>query len=420
MPDKTRITAWLLFSILMVPALAFAEVRARLVGKVLDPDGKPLVGVVVTVTSPQVPAFKDTQTTDRKGVFEVEFTHVDVTYRYHFTRAGYVTMDAEQQWSLEGTAHYEWKMQESTAPAGVEQAPVSTSQEAVTAFNLALAAFKAKDLATAEAKFNEAVAADPNLRQAWEALAQVQVEAGHDQQAADAAEKAIALGSNAEAVYEARWQAYRNLKDDAKANEALKDLEKVGRRTEDAKKFHNEGVALTKSGDFAGAFGKFQEALNLDPTLQASQLGLATAGIKIGKYAEAAAAAQAVLKDDPSNEKAVRLNFNACLGLGDKTKLVDALILLAPYEPIPSRDGLVRLAFEAYDANDMVTAKERFNKALKVDPKYGPAYYYLGVIAVGRGDTAEAKSDLEQFLQLAPSDKEAEAAREMLKYLGKS
>ena len=84
-----------------------------------------------------------------------------------------------------------------------------------------------------------------------------------------------------------------------------------------------------------------------------------------------------------------------------------------------ARDGLLRLAFDSYDANDMVQAKERFNKALAIDPNYPQAYYYLALIDVSQGATAEAKSHIERFLQLAPNDPEAKSAREMLNYLSK-
>ena len=82
-----------------------------------------------------------------------------------------------------------------------------------------------------------------------------------------------------------------------------------------------------------------------------------------------------------------------------------------------ARNGLLRLAFEAYDANDMVLAKQRFGKALEIDPNYPQAHYYLGLINVGLGASAEAKTHFERFLELAPNDPEADSAREALKYL---
>jgi Tfp pilus assembly protein PilF len=418
MRTKQQTLAWLLFLILMIPGLAFAERKGRLIGKVVDPEGKPIQGVTVTTSSKDIPKFKDVQTTDKKGMFTVDFSQVDVTYVYRFDKPGYQTMQIEQKWELEGSQLFTWTMQPGQSATAVGgSAPVSTSQPAIAAFNAGVTALKAKDEATAEAKFKEAVTDDPKFRQAWEVLSTVQLDLGRNQEAAEAAEKAMALGSTEPAVLTARWQAYRNLKDDAKAAEAQKDLERIGRQTEEAKKLYNEGVALWKAGDAAGAFAKYQEALTLDPNLLVAQLGLATAAFKIGKYAEADAAAETVLKADPKNEAAIRLRYNACLDLGDKAKLADALISLAAVEPVKARDGLLRLAFEAYDANDMVLSKQRFNEALKIDPDYPQAHYYLGLINVGLGLSAEAKTHFERFVALAPNDPEANSAREAIKYL---
>jgi tetratricopeptide (TPR) repeat protein len=416
---KLRTIAWLLFLMWMVPSLAFAERRGRLVGRIHDAEGNPIPGVVVTATSPQIPSFREVQTTDKKGVFTIDFNQIDVTYHYRFDKAGYQSMEAEQAWSLEGSQLYEWTMHPATAEIVQGLLAASTSEPAILAYNAGITAVKAKDYATAEAKFKEAVGHDPNLRQGWASLSTVQVELGHNEAAAAAAEKAMALGSTDESVLLSRWQAYRNLKNETKAAEALKDLEKVGRRTEEAKRIHNEAVALSKAGDYAGAFAKFQEALNVDPNLQVSMLGLATAGVKIGRNAEAAIAAETILKTDPKNEAAIRVRYNAYLALGDKAKLVEALVGLAAFEPVIARDGLLRLAFDAYDANDLVVAKERFGKVLQVDPNYPQAYYYLGVINAGQGAMAEAKRQIERFLQLAPKDPEASSARDMLKYLSK-
>ncbi len=68
----------------------------------------------------------------------------------------------------------------------------------------------------------------------------------------------------------------------------------------------------------------------------------------------------------------------------------------------------------------MAKAKEMFDRALAIDPNYPLAHYYLGLADVSLGATADAKSHLETFLQLAPNDKEADAARQMLDYLKKS
>jgi tetratricopeptide (TPR) repeat protein len=419
MPTKRHTIVLLLVLIWMIPALALAERKARVIGKLVDPEGKPIQGVTVTATSPDLPKFREVRSTDKKGVFIVDFEQVGVTYQYRFEKIGYQPLDVQQKWDLEGTEHFEWTMQLGSTVAAADAPVASASAPAIAAYNAGVGALKAKDYATAEAKFKEAIDHDPNLRQAWGALSSAQLESGRNQEAAAAAEKAIALGSTDEAVFMARWQAYKNLGDEAKAAEALKDLEATGRRAEEAKRIHNEAVALVKGGDDAGAFAKFQEALALDPNLQESLLGLATAGVKIGRNAEAAAAAETILKADPDNEKALRVRYNACLALGDEEKLLDSLVSLAAFEPKIARDGVLKLAFDAYDRNDLGAARTRFLKVLELDPNQPQAHYYLGVISASQGAKEEAKKYLERFLQLAPNDPEAPSAREMLTYLSK-
>ena len=52
MMTEHRRTVWLLALILAVPALASAVRQGRLIGKLVDPEGKPIPGVTVTITSP--------------------------------------------------------------------------------------------------------------------------------------------------------------------------------------------------------------------------------------------------------------------------------------------------------------------------------------------------------------------------------
>ena len=251
MRTRMQTVAWLLVLLSMVPGLAFGQ-RLRLTGRIVDPNDKPIEGVEVTATSPDVPAFRVVKTTDKKGSFTIDLPQNEVTYQYRFVKAGYVSLDAKQKWSLEGSQKFDWTMQPGESPAVAAAATATASEPAVAAYNAGVAALKTKDLRTAEASFNQAVAADPNLVSAWVALAQVQVQAGHNKEAAESAEKAIALGSKDEAMMTARWQAYRNLKDNEKAAAALKDIEAFGRRTEEAKKIHNEAVAWSKAGDHGG------------------------------------------------------------------------------------------------------------------------------------------------------------------------
>jgi tetratricopeptide (TPR) repeat protein len=420
MTPKQRTIVSLLIVLLVIPGLAFAIRKARLVGRVVDPEHNPILGVTVTTTSPNLPDFREVDITDKKGVFKVDFEEVGVKYQFRFQKAGYQTFDAELNWTLDGTKRHDFIMQPGTSPTAGDVVPTSTSNPAITAFNSGVAAFEEKDNATATKMFEEAVNRDPEFRQAWGALSVVQLELGRYQEAADAAEKAMALGSTDVMVLQARWEAYRNLGDETKAAAAQKDLETTGRLAEEAKRVFNEGVQLLKAGDEEGAYSKFQEAVEFDPNLRAAQFAVATTALKVGHYAEAAVAAQAILDENPQDEEAIRIRYNACLTLGDDAMLIDALVALAALDPGRARDGLWKLALESYDADDMVQAEHRFRKVLEVDPNYPWANYLLGLVLMGEGGNQEAIGYLERFIQLAPDDPEVPSARDLVTYLSKN
>jgi Tfp pilus assembly protein PilF len=415
MTTEHRRIAWLLALMSTVPALASAR-QGRLIGRVVDLDGRPIPGVTVTTTSAEIAGFRQVATTDGKGLFIVDFNRINVVYLYQLEKAGYIPLRVEQKWTLEGTERHEFKM----TPAPVTPAggpPPSTSNQAIAAFNAGVLALRGKDHATAAARFEEALSYDPYLGRAWAALSQIHLEQKRYREAAEAADKAVALGARDEAVLRTRWEAYRGLGDEAKAVQAQQDLENSGRLSEEAKRIHNEGVALAKAGDDAGAYEKFKEAVALSPDLEPALLALATTGLKVGKAAEAAAAAETVLKSDPRNEQANRVRYNAALMLGDTAMAASSLEALAAVDPALARDSLFKLATGAYDSDDAVNAKRRFGKVLELDPDHARSHYYLGLILMREGAKAEAQSHLERFLALAPADRDAGTAREALKYM---
>jgi len=420
MSSKQRAILWLLVLLVAVPGLVSAGRRGRLVGRVVDPEGAPIEGVTVTATSDQVSSFNEVRTTDKKGTFILDFDIVNVTYKYRFDKTGYQTFTAEQNWSLEGTARHDFVMQPGGAAVAVSDlVPTSSSEPAIVAYNAAVISLNAKDYPAAKASFEEATAHDPQLRPAWTGLSVAELGQEHYQEAVDAAEKAMALGATDETTQRCRWEAYRKLGDDAKTAAALADLERSGRATAEARKVYNEGVALAKAGDHEGAFARFNEAIAIDPQLEEALLGVAAQGLHLQRYQEALDAAEAILDDDPNDEQAIRARYNAALGLGDPAVLVPAAMGLAVVEPAVARDTLLRLAFGAYDANDMVRAKELFGKVLEVDPNQSETHYALAMIAVNDGANEEAMAHLERFLALAPGSPEAATARDLLDYLSK-
>lgn len=417
MTSGQRNAVWILAVGLALAGPAHAARLGRLIGKVVDPDGKPIPGVTVTTTSPSIPDFKQVATTDDKGLFKVDFERIAIVYHYELEKAGFVTLRVDQNWSVEGTDRHEFKMARTEALAVAESVPASSSAPAVTAYNEGVAALKAKDHPTAAARFQAAVAADPSLRLAWMGLAQVDLDQKRYREAADAIEKAIALGAADEEVLRLRWEAYKSLGDAAKTAEAREALERFGRLSEEAKRIHNEAVSLSKAGDAAGAFAKFNDALAINPAFEPALVGVATTALKIDKAAEAATAAETILKSNPHHAEALRLRYNATLKLGDRARLVDALVGLSEVDSATAREGLFKLATSSFDADDMASAKKGFAKVLELSPSHARAHYYMGFILMREGAKQPARHHLERFLELAPGDPDVGTAKDALAFL---
>ncbi len=393
--------------------VAAAAGGVHLVGMVFDPDGRVIPGVTVVATSRQVLGFRQVGETDVAGVFSLDFTNLAISYQLRLEKEGYQALESEQRWHGEGTERLQFTMRPGPSALGVTRR-VSSSSEAVDAFNVGAIAFNAGDYDKAAKKLLQAVGYDPELHQAWGVLARARLEQGMAAEAAEAAEKAVALGSTAPAVWQARHEAYAALGDQDRAAAALSEMQELVRRLDEATTTCNEAVALAKSGDHAAAFARFEQALAVDPSSEAALLGAATTGLASGHPAEAARAAETLLGMYPRHEQALRIRYNAALELGDGDRIAAALVGLAAVEPAVARNGLLKLAYEAYDARDTARARARFAEVLEVDPDQPQSHYALAVIALEGGATDEARRHLQRFLELAPADPSAAAARDLL------
>lgn len=118
----------------------------------------------------------------------------------------------------------------------------------------------------------------------------------------------------------------------------------------------------------------------IPPEMLAGMLQAARQSLSAGRYTEAIAAYQAVLKRDERN--------------------VDAMTHL----------GLIVAVGGHADS-----ALETFDKALKIDPKYAPAYLYRGqVLYEQKQDYAGAVAAWERFMALAPKGEDRDRVAELV------
>lgn len=62
------------------------------------------------------------------------------------------------------------------------------------------------------------------------------------------------------------------------------------------------------------------------------------------------------------------------------------------------------LGLLAHDADDRLTAADRYREALAADPRYGPALYNLGLLAIEGERHEEAVEVYRRYVEVAPGD----------------
>jgi len=159
----------------------------------------------------------------------------------------------------------------------------------------------------------------------------------------------------------------------------------AGRFTERDETFTPPGARIPVPGSPASPVGppmaRLEPGKPIPPEMLAGMLQAARQSLFEGRYSEAIAAYQAVLKRDERN--------------------VDAMTHL----------GLIVAVGGHADS-----ALETFDKAIKIDPKYPPAYLYRGqVLYEQKQDYAGAVTAWERFMALVPSGEDRDRVAELLK-----
>ncbi|MCB1035252.1 MAG: tetratricopeptide repeat protein, partial [Acidobacteria bacterium] len=361
----------------------------------------------------------ESKTTKKNGTFVVAFSDAFRVYLYKFEKDGYQTQSVEFKASKSGVIRHDF-----TIYAGVPEGQAgdvsnvdSTSNEAVLAFNEALAAFNGDELATAEAKLKETLAADPEIHQAHLLLSEVYFKEGKYRDSATSAEAALLLVPNNNDGLRLRYQAYRSAGEKDKADEAFEAYKAAGEAAEEAKRVYNEGVALDKAGNQEGAYDKFLQATEMDPNLGLAQTAVMALAFKTERYEAAAKAAEQLINNNPGDPQALRVRFDSYEKLGNKEKRLEALLGLANTDPDFALGTLLNEAAAIFNGGDMKTSKPLFEKIIAIDPNRAKVYYFLGLIAVNEGNNALAKQHLSKFIELDPADPDASTAKDMIAYL---
>lgn len=407
---------------LAVPAMSAAQGMARLSGTVVDPEGEPIEGVTITVTSPELSSFESVKTTNRKGKFTTAHPDAAIPYMFTFEKEGFLTLELPVQVQVGGTMRQTFTLlpEGQAAPqqgaAGAPQ-PEGRPSRVVEVYNEGVEAQQLGDLALAKEKYLRAAGIDADLAAPHTALAVVAFLEEDWLAAAAHAEAALERDPEDVRALQLRFDAYRRAGDEEKAKEAADALRKIGDLDEAAKRLYNEAVDAYNQGDIAEAQSKFQQVVELDPQLAPAHRALAQIYLQQGSPTAAAEAAEAATAIQPDDTGAWKLLFDSARLAGDDELAQRALDRVAELDPQWIGGVLFDHATELYNEGNVERAAEELERVVAARPDLARAYYFYGMALFNLGRTDAARTALETFIELAPDDPEAKIAEEMLSYM---
>jgi tetratricopeptide (TPR) repeat protein len=187
------------------------------------------------------------------------------------------------------------------------------------------------------------------------------------------------------------------------------------------KAISKEAVEALEKGDAASKAKNYPEAqvnyLKVLPELpdNVSLLrNLALVYYFDNKPDEALKYARQTVEKDPGNQPALLIVSELELQKGNLEAGQQALARV-PDERITSPTPYLNVGILLYNKKRAGEAEEYFSKAIAKKPDLAAAYYYRGLARYQLKRTAEAKADLEKSIELDPSGKDAETAKEILK-----
>jgi len=180
----------------------------------------------------------------------------------------------------------------------------------------------------------------------------------------------------------------------------------------------NAADALFKQSRWDDAIAAYRVVLEKAAPLSAINLQIAAAYRNKKDYAAATSAYEAALKADPNSQKAVVGMAMMNLERGD-SKGAEETLTKAAQGAGAGREVFFNLGEVVLARNDADEAARWYQKAATADPNWGKPLYKLGLLAVKKGDTANASKLMDQVIAVDPVSAEAALAKTSLESLKK-
>ena len=243
--------------------VAVAGPQARVIGTVVDTSGQPIASAVITITSDDLPSYTKEVQVDDKGAFKVLLLDATKTYLFAVAADGYIGINETIKVAAGSTKNERTFELKSLEEAHQEQRQEIREQPGYKQMTSALAALKAGDTTTARSELEAAIAAAPDLSQAWEALAELEYREGNGDVAMERAKGCLDLDDEAVGCLAIAANVARDRGDDAEADAYMARYRELN--PDDPASFYNEAVQYINALDDEATRPLLEKCLEVDP-----------------------------------------------------------------------------------------------------------------------------------------------------------
>jgi predicted Zn-dependent protease len=177
-------------------------------------------------------------------------------------------------------------------------------------------------------------------------------------------------------------------------------------------------AGLAQSGKIADARKIYEDLLVKFPHVYQLHGFIARAYAADGQAAKGIEHVKMVLEKEPNNVEMKLLHADLLMETGDKAearKMLEGIDMKEVKDPFPFMNAAITMINEGKGAE----AAESLTKLLAQFPTQNEIYYYRGRAYLAASKFDEAKADLEKFVSLAPTSKEAADAKRILEQMVK-
>jgi len=295
---RSKSLALCLVALAFVATNAFAVGEGRINGKILDAHTKePIPNAVIKIKNASTKkAFNHEMKAKGDGTWAWFALDATVPYIFTVSADGYQTISEEIKIDLGVTTKRDFILTNLKNVAPTERKV--KEDPAVDAYNAGAALANGGDLKGAVAKFQEAIAAKPDMTAAWIALAKVSAKSKDYPKAIEAANKVLEIDNEDTDMWAVLAEAYTATGDKAKAAEASAKVPK------NAGALFNEAARLINAHNDTEAEKVLKQAIAADEKMAIAFYELGMIYVRSGNAADAKTNLSKYLELEPNGKDA--------------------------------------------------------------------------------------------------------------------